>query len=268
MSDEWSELPAAPILHEKYYHNPSIFTPENLLREARRQKGVREQSVPAICVLDPDGDLVDYLLATAQAKRHPTWACYHTTLLTWEQDGVEYGIIGRVVGASFAVLVAEELFVCGCQLLISITSAGQLMELGPTPYVVLIERAVRDEGTSYHYLPPAFYSTLSEPLRAHILSTWDQTRLALHVGGSWTTDAPFRETERLLARGRDLGLVAIEMEAAALYALATAKDYPIVCFAHVTNQMAQVEGDFEKGIANGSMTMLEILRQVSRTPNF
>jgi len=54
------------------------------------------------------------------------------------------------------------------------------------------------------------------------------------------------------------------MEAAALYALATAKGYPIVCFAHVTNQMAQVEGDFEKGAANGSMTMLEILRQVSR----
>ncbi|HEV2660372.1 MAG TPA: nucleoside phosphorylase [Ktedonobacteraceae bacterium] len=263
MSHERPELALAPILTEKHYHEPSIFTPKNLLREARRQKGVPEQPVPEICVLDPDGDLVDYLLATGQAKRHPTWACYHTTLLTWKQDGVEYGIIGRVVGASFAVLVAEELFVCGCQLLISITSAGQLMELGATPYVVLIDRALRDEGTSYHYLPPALYSTLSETLHTHILSTWDETYLTLHVGGSWTTDAPFRETERLLARGRDLGLVAIEMEAAALYALATAKDYPIVCFAHVTNQMARIEGDFEKGAANGSMTMLEIIRQVS-----
>src|ERR1700730_15419019 len=150
MSHELSELPQVPILMKKYYHEPSIFTPENLLREARRQKGLLEQPVPAICVLDPDGDLVDYLLATTQAKQHPTWACYHTTLLTWEQDGIEYGIIGRVVGASFSVLVAEELFVCGCQFLISITSAGQLVELGPTPYVVLIERALRDEGTSYH----------------------------------------------------------------------------------------------------------------------
>lgn len=263
MSHERPELALAPILMEKHYREPSIFTPENLLREARRQKGVAEQPVPEICVLDPDGDLVDYLLATGQAKRHPTWACYHTTLLTWKQDGVEYGIIGRVVGASFAVLVAEELFVCGCQLLISITSAGQLMELGATPYVVLIDRALRDEGTSYHYLPPALYSILSETLQTRILSTWDETYLTLHVGGSWTTDAPFRETEHLLARGRDLGLVAIEMEAAALYALAMAKDYPIVCFAHVTNQMARIEGDFEKGAANGSMTMLEIIRQVS-----
>ncbi len=264
MHDEPFELPTAPILTGKHYDKPSIFTPENLLREARRQKALPEQPVPEICVLDPDGDLVDYLLTTGQAKRHPAWACYHTTLLTWQQDGTLYGIIGRVVGASFAVLVAEELFVSGCQLLISITSAGQLRELGPTPYVVLIDRALRDEGTSYHYLPPAAYSTLAEPLRTGILSQWDEARLALYVGGSWTTDAPFRETPSVLARGRDLGLVALEMEAAALYALATAKGYPIVCFAHVTNQMAQIEGDFEKGAANGSLTMLEIVRQASK----
>lgn len=85
MSFESSELPTAPILWQKHYDQPSIFTPENLLREARRQKGVESQPVPAICILDPDGDLVDSLRATGQAHPHPTWACYHTTLLTWEQ---------------------------------------------------------------------------------------------------------------------------------------------------------------------------------------
>jgi hypothetical protein len=130
VSFEPSELPTTPILSEKYYDDPSIFTPENLLREARRQKGLESQPVPAICILDPDGDLVDYLQATGQAQPHPTWACYHTTLLTCELDGSRFGIIGRVVGAPFAVLVAEELFVSGCQLLISITSAGQLVALG------------------------------------------------------------------------------------------------------------------------------------------
>lgn len=140
MSFESSELSTAPILWQKHYGDPSIFTPENLLREARRQKGLESQPVPDICILDPDGDLVDSLRATGQAQPHPTWACYHTTLLTWELDGSRFGIIGRVVGAPFAVLVAEELFVSGCQLLISITSAGQLVALGPPPYVVLIDR--------------------------------------------------------------------------------------------------------------------------------
>jgi len=248
----------------KQYHESSIFTPENLLREARRQKGVPEQPVPEICILDPDGDLVDYLQTTDLAQQHPAWACYHTTLFTWEQEGIDYGIIGRVVGAPFAVLVAEELFVSGCKLLVSITSAGQLVELGQPPYVVLIDRALRDEGTSYHYLPPTPYSHLSPLLREMLCEHWEQSRLALYAGDSWTTDAPFRETEAMLAWGREQGMLAIEMEAAALYALAEAKQYPIVCFAHVTNQMAQRSGDFEKGSANGSMTMLEIIRQVVR----
>lgn len=63
--------------------------------------------------------------------------------------GREIGIIGRVVGASFAVLVAEELFASGCRVLISLTSAGQIVPCGPMPYFIIIDRALRDEGTSW-----------------------------------------------------------------------------------------------------------------------
>ena len=63
-----------PLLNHKNYREPSVFTVENLLREARRQKNLPEGSVPAVCVLDPDGDLVDYLHATDRATSHPTWA--------------------------------------------------------------------------------------------------------------------------------------------------------------------------------------------------
>ena len=53
------------------------------------------------------------------------------------------------------MLVAEELFASGCRLLLSVTSAGQIAPSAAPPYFVLIERALRDEGTSYHYLPPS-----------------------------------------------------------------------------------------------------------------
>src|SRR5207237_10466120 len=139
---ETSSFP--PLLTHKHYDTSSVFTPENLLREARRQKGLAFGQIPIICVLDPDGDLVDYLHATQHARRHPTWACYHTVLDTFLYKDIEFGVIGRVVGASFAVLVAEELFASGCELLISITSAGQIISLDHPPYVVLIEKALRD----------------------------------------------------------------------------------------------------------------------------
>jgi uridine phosphorylase len=92
-----------------------------------------------------------------QATFDPHWACYHTQLYTFEHDRIRLGIIGCVVGAPFAVLVAEELFACGCQLLISVTSSGLILPKGTPPFWVLIERALRDEGTSYHYLPPSAY---------------------------------------------------------------------------------------------------------------
>ena len=258
------DFETAPLLVPKQYAAPSAFTAANLLREARRQKALPNARVPAICVLDPDGDLVDYLQARGQACPEATRACYHTTLLTFAHDGLAYGIIGRVVGAPFAVLVAEELFACGCELLISVTSAGQIVAQGPPPYLVLIERALRDEGTSYHYLPPAPYSHLQGALRDALHTGWDHARVPLSTGASWTTDAPFRETEEMIAACRDRGILAVEMEAAALYAFATAAGHAIICFAHVTNQMALLEGDFEKGEQAGSQAVLQVLDQTAR----
>jgi purine-nucleoside phosphorylase len=67
-------------------------------------------------------------------------------------------------------------------------------------------------------------------------------------GATWTTDAPFRETAAALEAARAKGILAVEMEAAALYAFARARGRPVLCFAHVTNRMGR-EGDFEKGEA-------------------
>jgi hypothetical protein len=151
-------------LPPKKYDEPSMFTAENLLREARRQKSTPSGSVPEICLLDPDGDLVRHLVAGNQAFKCPHWACYHTDLYLFEQEGLQFGVVGCTVGASFAVLVAEELFASGCGLLLSITSAGQLIALRNPPYFVLIEKALRDEGTSYHYMPPSDFSGIDEQL--------------------------------------------------------------------------------------------------------
>jgi hypothetical protein len=95
-----------PLLANKRYDAQSVFTVESLLLEARRQKGLPACPVPAICALDPDGDIVDYLLAIRAINRNPDWACYHTALYTAILDGSPCGVIGHAVGASFATFVA------------------------------------------------------------------------------------------------------------------------------------------------------------------
>jgi purine-nucleoside phosphorylase len=79
-----------------------------------------------------------------------------------------------------------------------------------------------------------------------------------------TTDAPFRERERAIEARRTLGIAAVEMEAAALYAFAAARSKNVICFAHVTNQMGQTEGDFEKGEADGTADALAVIAAVAR----
>ncbi|MCE7986460.1 MAG: uridine phosphorylase [Caldilinea sp. CFX5] len=256
-------LSTPPILAQKHYQAPSVFTARNLLREARRQKSLPEATIPPVCVLDPDGDIVRYLLATGQAAVDPHWACYHTTLYTFTVGDQRLGIIGCAVGASFAVLLAEELFASGCTLLISITSSGQITPLGEPPYYILIDRALRDEGASYHYLPPSDFSTLAPALRQRVETALHGSALTLYTGATWTTDAPFRETAAAIAHAQSLGILAVEMEAAALYAFAETQGAAVVCFAHVTNQMAQKDGDFEKGAGNGSHDALRLIACVA-----
>ena len=248
-----------PLLQHKRYDAPSAFTPESLLREARRQKGLEVATVPAVCVLDPDGDLVRRLRGDGRARIDRSWACYHTDLYRASVDGLELGLLGCAVGAPFAVLVAEELFASGCRLLISITSAGQLVELRPPPYFVLIEKALRDEGASYHYIPASEFSAADPALLSLLDGQFDGVGIPVERGATWTTDAPFRETGEAIASMQELGLLAVEMEAAALYAFACARGRAVVCFAHVTNQMGRIEQDFEKGEADGSVSSLAVI---------
>src|ERR1700742_3135368 len=149
-----------PLLYEKDYAAPPRLRPVNLLREPRRQRNLPNISVPRIGVLDPDGDIVRHLARTGRGRRHLGWACYHTEMWTIDLDGIEVGVVGLPVGAPFSVLVAEQLAASGCRLTISVTAAGQIVPLGPLPHFILIERALRDEGTSAHYLPPSPYSHL------------------------------------------------------------------------------------------------------------
>ena len=262
MTSQQKSITESPLQMNKHYEQPSVFSPVNLLREARRQRGIPAGVVPEICVLDPDGDLARELKSTG-ARRNPHWACYHTELYDLNLDGATVGVVGCAVGASFATLVAEELFASGCRFLVSVTSAGQIVPAGRPPYFVLIDRALRDEGTSYHYLPPASYVRI-EGQAMSIAQNLLTTSSDVVQGGVWTTDAPFRETEEAIAFAQAENLLAVEMEAAALYALAKVKGYPIVCFARVTNQMGLIENDFEKGEADGNAAFLHLISRIAQ----
>jgi uridine phosphorylase len=259
MEDKKTNGDIAPITKNKFPASPSVFSPSALLREARRQKGLATANVPSVCILDPDGDILRRLKKTKQAQPLETWPCYHTDLYTFSLAGQTAGIIGCAVGASFAVLIAEELFASGCRHLLSVTSAGQIVAPNPPPYFVVIDRALRDEGTSYHYAAPSEFAEADAHLVATVAKALRDGGLAALIGPSWTTDAPFRETAEAIEAARAKGILAVEMEAAALYTFARARRVSVLCLAHVTNTMGLAERDFEKGDSDGTTDALRVI---------
>lgn len=251
------------LVRPKAYDEPSVFRVENLLREARRQRSLPEVRVPEVCLLDPDGDVVRYLRRQGNAHQSAEWACYHSELWLTTVGTREIGIVPCAVGAPYAVLVAEELHASGSRLVVSVTSAGRLVPLATPPYFLLVERAWRDEGTSLHYLPPSEWSHLHPELARRLGGDLVGGDEPLFRGASWTTDAPFRETQAAIDAATAAGINAVEMEAAALYAYATATGRDVVCVAHVTNTMAVDGTDFEKGQDHGSPRILALVEAIA-----
>lgn len=249
----------APLVERNDHDAPSVFLPQNMLRVAMRQKGLEAGNVPPLCILDPDGDLVAFVRARRAAVRCAHWGCFHTEMWEWWENGRRYGVVGCAVGSSFAVLVAEQVFVSGGELLVSVSSAGQIADDSPPPFHILIERSLRDEGTSYHYLPASAYVDADPSLIALAETAFAGVRAPVRRGATWTTDAPFRETAATVAQRKAEGLLAVEMEAAALYAFAAARARPILCLAQVTNQLGTCDTDFDKGEDNGAARTLALI---------
>jgi len=93
---EWQ---TQPIFGLGDYEDDSVFTVQGLLDAAVRQKRILNATVPACCILDPDGDLVRYLVQTDQGSKSDVWPCYHTDLYLFHHAGQEYGVVGCAVGA-------------------------------------------------------------------------------------------------------------------------------------------------------------------------
>ena len=143
-----------PILDHPLDH-PSAFTAQDLINDVRRRRQISTGNVPAVCILEFDGDLTDWLVREGVAKPFAAWACFHTAMFAMDLEGITCGIIARTIGGPYAVLIAEQLHAAGAKLIIGLTSAGRVSPELPLPCLVVATSAIRDEGTSYHYLPPS-----------------------------------------------------------------------------------------------------------------
>jgi len=124
------------------------------------------------------------------------------------------------LGSPLMAGLAEELIAWGAQRLISISMAGGIQADLKAGDLVVCDRALRDEGTSYHYLPPGDYVAANPELVKDLAASLSAQGQTAHIGATWTTDATFRETDLEVVHYQAAGIKTVEMESAALFAVA------------------------------------------------
>lgn len=141
-------------------------------------------------------------------------------LVAFEIEGRRIAMMHCGVGAPQAAAMLEEIIAAGCRYFVACGGAGVVDPSIDANQVLLPTSAIRDEGTSYHYLPPSREVPPTETAVEAVRDVLREAGVPWAEGKTWTTDAIYRETPGLVRRRRKEGCIAVEMEAAALFAVA------------------------------------------------
>ena len=195
--------------------------------EPSEQKKPRD--VPTACVVTFFGDTVQRLLDSGSARvvAKNRWEDGPHPLLEVERHGQRLAVLHSGVGAPLAAGLLEEVIALGCRAFIVCGGAGALVPEITRGHLVVVDAALRDEGTSHHYLRPSRFID-ADPVATSVLkATLDDHAVPYIAGRTWTTDAPYRETPNKINARRAEGCITVEMEAAALAAVAAFRGVPL-----------------------------------------
>jgi len=192
----------------------AVIQPERLIR--------RREDMPGACVLCFFHDVISHLLE-ADLLREIT--CLHSEMglnpvYRFAAPGGAVALVHPGIGAPFAAGLLEEVIALGARRIIACGGAGVLDSTIGVGAVLVPTAAVRDEGTSYHYLPPSREVAAAPEVVEAIEQVLAARQVAYRLVKTWTTDAIFRETPVRIARRREEGCACVEMETAALCAVA------------------------------------------------
>jgi uridine phosphorylase len=168
------------------------------------------QDVIARAVADHDGRVIDHVVS--EIGRNPIYEI--------ELGGRRVTLMHPGVGAPLAAGFLEELIARGCRAFIACGGAGVLVPDVALGHVIVPTLAVRDEGTSYHYLEPGRPAEPTEAAVDSIVATLSDHQVPFVKGATWTTDAMYRETRAKVDARVAEGCLTVEMEAAAFFAVA------------------------------------------------
>ncbi len=210
--------------------------------------------LPPVAVFAFVGDVVDIYAAEYHApvvaefesitKRYPVYLL--------QKDGREICLCQAPCGAAPAVQIMDWLIGYGVKRVISTGSCGVLCEI-PENAFLIPEKALRDEGTSFHYLPPDRYVEVSPRMVTALKASFDSREIPYEPCAVWTTDGFFRETKKKVLARRAEGCTVVDMECAALAACAEFRGVDFGQFFFTADSLAAIDAHDQRGWGQASL---------------
>lgn len=215
-------------------------------RQAKIQaEGMLPKTLPERCVITFFREVLDKLAAEQDC---PVLGHLHSEIVdipiyAWQQAGETVALTMPFATAPGAAGTIEELHAMGCGKFLVCGGAGSLRPDLTVGRLILPTAAVRDEGTSYHYLPPAREVACPEQALQQVRARLLAMGVPFTEGKTWTTDAFYRETTARISRRAGEGCLTVEMECAAFFAAARFHGLPLAQLLYAGDDLSGEEWD-------------------------
>ncbi len=236
------------------YTHPIPILEHDTNPQALIQNNRHDLCLPTRAVFAFLGDVVDHYAQSVQAD---VMEVYHTigrdtNLYRIRHKGVEMCLCRAPLGGSAAVQLMDFLIGHGVKSIIAVGSCGALADL-PENAFLIPAKALRDEGTSYHYLPPARFVETDPEIRKVIKTVLARRNLSYTECTTWTTDGFYRETEAMVAHRRQEGCLTVEMECASLAACARFRGVSFAQLLYTADSLADARNYDQRGWGQDSV---------------
>ncbi|MCI0511746.1 nucleoside phosphorylase [candidate division KSB1 bacterium] len=226
---------AFPCCHDKFSH-PALFSPADFIHYLKKRHQLPVQPVPENVIICYHPPLMQYI------SQHYSVQRLINALHRLEYQATSVGVIFTGgIGAPLLSVHLEEAIALGIKKCIAIGTSGALQKSLKIGDIVLANQAIRDEGTSYHYLAAEKWVHASAGLVAQLRRVLEQDAVRFQIGATWTIDAPYRETITEIRQYQTEGVLCVEMEAAALFAIAQYRNIESCALFTISDSLAELK---------------------------
>lgn len=227
-----------PILKGKHDWD-SMINPDEFVKYRRKNGDNTNEKPPESVIICYSRKLMEYILK--HHKNRQVKRAFYDRLYLVKQGKKEIGVIGGFgVGSPVASIVLEELIAFGVKKFISIGTAGTLQKHIKIGELMVCDRAIRDEGTSHHYVKTSKYAYPSKEMTGKIKKVLEKMGQKYFIGTSWTIDAPYRETVAEAKHYQKEGVATVEMEASALFTIAQYRKVKLGAIFTISDSLAEL----------------------------